>query len=71
MGVEGEATVIIELGAGSAIPTVRSLSERHAPGVIRINPDESAINPMTGLGLAGGALKVLQSLDARMIGSQG
>ncbi|HEY6437498.1 MAG TPA: Sir2 family NAD-dependent protein deacetylase [Ignavibacteriaceae bacterium] len=35
----------IEMGAGSAIPTVRFFSERHGKRVIRINPRESAVPP--------------------------
>lgn len=60
--------VVVEVGAGLAIPTVRNLSERHAPRVIRINPDDSAIDPKTGIGLVGSALEVLQALDAQMLG---
>jgi hypothetical protein len=37
--------VVVELGAGRAIPTVRYFSERHGPRVIRINPREYAIDP--------------------------
>ena len=44
---EAASTVVIELGAGSAIPTIRNLSQRlgHRPGtrVIRINPREAQI----------------------------
>jgi len=39
--------VVIELGAGTAIPTVRYFSERFAPHLIRINPREYAL-PSTG-----------------------
>jgi hypothetical protein len=55
--------VVIELGAGGAIPTVRSMSERFGPHVVRINPRDYAIDPGKGLGLAGGALDVLCSLN--------
>lgn len=39
--------VVIELGSGTAIPTVRYFSERFAPRLIRINPREFAL-PSTG-----------------------
>ncbi|HEX3381282.1 MAG TPA: Sir2 family NAD-dependent protein deacetylase [Paraburkholderia sp.] len=55
--------VVIELGAGGAIPTVRSMSERFGPHVVRINPRDYAIDPGKGLGLARGALDVLCSLN--------
>lgn len=49
--------LIIEIGAGTSIPTVRKFSESHAGYLIRINPDEPEIPshvkgislPMTGL----------------------
>lgn len=58
--------VVIELGAGRAIPTVRHFSERHGPRVIRINPRESAINLRIGIGIADTALNALQRLDTRL-----
>ena len=57
------APVVVELGAGRAIPTVRYFSERHGPRVIRINPREHAIDPRHGIGIAGTALDVLARLD--------
>jgi NAD-dependent SIR2 family protein deacetylase len=64
--LSAERKVVIELGAGRAIPTVRIAGERHGPRVIRINPDDYAINPAKGLGLQGPALAVLNELDARL-----
>jgi NAD-dependent SIR2 family protein deacetylase len=60
------APVVIELGAGRAIPTVRNFSERHAPRVIRINPRDYAINPSRGVGIAGNAFEALERLDAML-----
>jgi NAD-dependent SIR2 family protein deacetylase len=60
--------VVVELGAGSSIPTVRNMSERHGPRIIRINPDESSIDKRKGIALAGGALGVLQLLSAQLLG---
>lgn len=54
--------VVIELGAGTAIPTVRYFSERFAPHLIRINPREFAL-PSTG----GFALPTCAEQGARSI----
>jgi NAD-dependent SIR2 family protein deacetylase len=59
----GRRRVVVELGAGSSLPTVRRFSERHGPRVIRINSREPEIDPACGLGLRGGALDVLTKLD--------
>ncbi|MFP3554915.1 Sir2 family NAD-dependent protein deacetylase [Paraburkholderia sp. SIMBA_049] len=55
--------VTVELGAGTALPTIRRFSERHGPRVIRINLRESQINPANGIGIQGGALESLVALD--------
>jgi NAD-dependent SIR2 family protein deacetylase len=60
-------TVIVELGAGQAIPTIRYTSERlgSRPGatVIRINPRESRIDP-PHISLSCGAVEALTRIDA-------
>jgi NAD-dependent SIR2 family protein deacetylase len=58
-----EQLVVIEVGAGRAIPTVRRFSERHGPPVIRINPREYTIPVALGLGISEGASETLQRLD--------
>ncbi|WP_246279130.1 SIR2 family NAD-dependent protein deacylase [Paraburkholderia ultramafica] len=58
--------VVIELGAGRAIPTVRLMSERNGPHVIRINPREHRIAPHLGLGIAGEALETLRQTDTAL-----
>ncbi|QIE30180.1 NAD-dependent protein deacetylase (plasmid) [Caballeronia sp. SBC2] len=60
---EVERMVVVELGAGRALPTVRRFSERHGPRVIRINPREHSISPKVGVGFAGGAHESLRLLD--------
>ncbi len=65
-----EPAVVIEIGAGTAIPTIRSLSERMGrryPGVtvIRINPREPDIDP-PHLSLRCGALEGLKGIDLRL-----
>ncbi len=58
--------VVVEMGAGSAIPTIRNLSERlgnlsHCT-VLRINPREPHINP-PHIGFADGSLETLKQID--------
>jgi hypothetical protein len=60
-----ERLVVVELGAGRAIPAVRNMSERIGPRVIRINTDEYTIDPKKGIGLQGRALDLLKVLDAK------
>jgi NAD-dependent SIR2 family protein deacetylase len=59
-----EKRVVVEMGAGKAIPTVRRFSERNGPHVVRINPTDFKIAPQLGIGIQGGALEVLQAIDA-------
>jgi NAD-dependent SIR2 family protein deacetylase len=62
----GEPLVVVEMGAGSAIPTIRYLTERlgAAPGAlaVRINPREPRIEP-PHLSLPTGALAGLAAID--------
>jgi len=58
-----ERLVIVELGAGKTIPTVRNFSEYNGPRVIRINLREPGIGSHGGVGVAGGALETLLRLD--------
>ncbi|WEI19848.1 NAD-dependent deacetylase [Acinetobacter proteolyticus] len=44
--------IVIEMGAGTAIPTVRYFSEQFAPLLIRINPREYALPAQGGIALA-------------------
>jgi NAD-dependent SIR2 family protein deacetylase len=55
--------VIVEIGAGTALPTIRRFSERHGPRVIRINAREPKIAPAMGVGIRGTALDALTTLD--------
>jgi NAD-dependent SIR2 family protein deacetylase len=61
------ALVVIEMGAGTAIPTIRYTSERVGgrPGatVIRINPREGQIGP-PHISLSCGALEGLRGIEA-------
>lgn len=63
--IRGARLVVVEIGAGSAIPTVRQQSERlissHGAKLIRINLREADVPP-GHLGLACGALAGLQMI---------
>ncbi|MGB8419969.1 SIR2 family NAD-dependent protein deacylase [Paraburkholderia sp.] len=60
--------VVVELGAGKALPTVRRFSERNAhQRLIRINVRESNTNPLHGLGFEGTAVTTLQALDSMIV----
>lgn len=62
-GDAGAHIVAIEMGAGTAIPTVRFACERIAQTVIRINPRECVVRP-GDIALEMGALAALQAIDA-------
>lgn len=54
--------IVIELGAGTAIPTVRSFSERFAPSLIRINPREYLLAENQGISIPHNALHSIQAI---------
>jgi NAD-dependent SIR2 family protein deacetylase len=62
----GRTLAIVEIGAGSAVPTVRMTSESIARSmnakVLRINPREPHIDPSLGWGLPVGGLEGIESL---------
>jgi NAD-dependent SIR2 family protein deacetylase len=63
--VRGRRLLVVELGAGSAIPTIRWTSERIGRGdacVVRINPREPEV-PAPHLSIAAGALEALAAID--------
>ena len=64
---EVQNLVVIELGAGKAIPTVRRFSERTAKakkgGFIRINPQDAGVPKMHFLSLEMKALDALKAID--------
>jgi hypothetical protein len=55
--------VVVEVGAGRAIPTVRRFGEHYAHRVIRINPREFKISEDRGVGIAGAALNSLEQIE--------
>lgn len=65
----GRRTVVIELGAGTAIPSVRRLSELIQASdrgtLVRVNPREPQ-GPDGTVSIAAGALEGLRAIDARL-----
>lgn len=65
----GVRLAVVELGAGSAVPTVRMTSERVAAAtgatLIRINPREPQV-PSGHIGIQTDALEALEAIDGRM-----
>jgi NAD-dependent SIR2 family protein deacetylase len=66
-GITGKRVVIVECGAGTAVPTVRHLCEHvaktHQGRLVRINVREPQVPP-GGIGLAASALPALRAIDA-------
>jgi len=58
-----ERPVVIEIGAGSAIPTVRQFSGSLAAPVIRINPTECQVPHRRDVGIATGALEGIRGIQ--------
>jgi len=65
--IEQEKLVIIELGAGKAVPTIRYISEELATSfnatLIRINPRDYQA-PQNAISIALGAKKALENIDS-------
>ncbi|WP_306397857.1 SIR2 family NAD-dependent protein deacylase [Telluria beijingensis] len=59
-----ERLAVIELGAGTDLPSVRRFTESHGVPAIRINPREHRI--VRGVGLAMGALAAMQAIAQEM-----
>ena len=61
---DAERPVIIELGAGTAIPSVRRFGESLGLPLLRINPDVGVETDAAALSLPCGALAALRELDS-------
>jgi NAD-dependent SIR2 family protein deacetylase len=61
--IDDARLVVVELGAGLAVPTVRYESEQRAGILVRINPREPEV-PSGGICLPGAARAMLQRIDA-------
>jgi len=63
--------VILEFGAGTAIPTIRSLGDRSGPPLIRVNPREPEVRKAGDIGVAMGALEFCERLREELAGTDG
>jgi NAD-dependent SIR2 family protein deacetylase len=61
-----ERLLVIEVGAGTHIPTVRRLSESLPARLIRINPEASELGGATGISIPCGGLEGLRQIEARI-----
>ncbi len=55
--------VVLEFGAGSAVPTVRFECERMRPMLIRVNPREADVPDQQSIGVSSGALEFVKNVD--------
>ena len=58
---------VIELGAGTDVPSVRAFCEGTRRPLIRVNPRAPQLGGVKGIGLAMGALAAVQAIAARLI----
>lgn len=58
--------VIIEIGAGHSIPTVRRFGEELNGFLIRINPDDRELNGLTNMGFRMGGLDALRGIESAL-----
>ncbi len=59
--------VVIEIGAGKNIPTIRNLGQRQDGCMIRINPSDYWLNPdKKGVSLAMGGLEAMRLIEAEL-----
>ncbi|MGC4397210.1 SIR2 family NAD-dependent protein deacylase [Hydrogenophaga sp. T2] len=65
-----ERPLVIEIGAGTAVPTVRHFSHAvirsHAGRLLRVNPLAPAVPGSLDVGLAGPALATLEAIDRQL-----
>jgi hypothetical protein len=58
--------VVIEIGAGRSIPTVRRFGEEQNGFLIRINPTEPDVNGLSCLSFRMGGLEALREIEAAL-----
>lgn len=61
-----ENPVVIELGAGTHVPTVRWFGESLGVPLIRINPTEPKVGSARAVGVRAGALAALREIEAEL-----
>ena len=64
--------VVVEIGAGTAVPSVRRFSQSASAApvasLVRINPREPAVARQRDVSIAAGALAALEAIDRRLAG---
>ena len=67
---QAERPIVIEIGAGSAIPSVRHFSQRvihdHGGRLVRINPREFSVPLSKDVGIAAGAKEALEAIEVAL-----
>lgn len=63
---EAKKLVIIEIGAGTDLPTIRRKAENFRAPLVRINPVEADINGNDSIGLRMGAMEALKLIAMQM-----
>lgn len=63
---KGRRSVVLEIGAGTAIATVRRFGEELDVPLLRLNPDEAAVFRRRDIGLAAPALSGLRQIRAAL-----
>lgn len=66
---EVQRPVVVEIGAGSSIPTIRRLGEMQRAPLIRINPHEAALYGNEGVSMAAGGTVALRAIVDALRGS--
>ena len=66
-----ERPLVIEIGAGTNIPTVRQLSESVGGRLIRINPREPGLGRAQGVSLPCGGLEALRAIETAWLAGSG
>jgi NAD-dependent SIR2 family protein deacetylase len=61
-----ERAVVVEIGAGQAVPSIRLFAEAFGAPLIRINLDDEHVGHDTAIGIRGSALTVLKEIDAAL-----
>lgn len=56
--------VVIEFGAGTAVPSVRRFGESQRAALIRVNPREPSLDGRSGVSIESGALDAIRAIDA-------
>ncbi len=59
--------VVIEIGAGKAIPTVREFGERMKAPLIRVNPTDAEVDRANDVSLQMGALEAIAAIAKRLV----